>query len=858
MHTTTLGTSTSINAPSTPFDVRSLQQRAAALMASYPDLYTLAFRAARHIVLKHTGKSQDPTKVYWHRFTQADNSGSTFTGWEHVGAPTESMTLVELVMHRFSADDNVSADELNTYSGFYTAGADQRFYNEHNEVPMLPSAVLQDFWKLDFAATCKKKVDAFWHAHEQDFCTFAKVNLLSLAGLALSKKQLSVEDFQTVLIAVTGATDPHVTWQTLQDSVGFAAGVTMQVFQLAGHDSRDMLLIQDSRGRQVLFNPDAQPVFHCFADDQALYRWVQEQLGAPQSSAALISHFAHDAEQQALVSARVSKRAAQPWSAEQTLIGDSRPAGPNPVFEQLRDKARHEMTQDLNAQLTSSASLRKQMWIGYLGAFIRIANGVAPLAWPIALSLVGASIINVGLSIDQAINGRTRQLRKSGVMGAIVNTVYLFLNLPLLADIGRAAEAVPVVSESLETEAPSLAGLEGNEILDEVPANSDAGLSRGIHVLENGETWITLGDLPYRVRYLDDLKTWAVVDPHNPYAFNGALPVRLNALDQWELIKAPKLVGGQPPMEEAVEATGGSGAKAKKPYVTTSSAFWDTHMQFNLDEERRLSRLGNERQKSVTHVYELESDEEVVTDSEGEDVVYDAWDEKHRVFKTTDPMYFGGAIARYTEEDDAYNVFLRTGEQRGPRQIENVQQLLEDLAEVQSNNDVPLYRGGSGERGTSGKVFRKGTLKQGDVLVNTDFTSFSENPYIARVFASSQGGAASGSHTGPITFDDTSVVFELPAGEYLNALPISPFSENPNEVESLFVPGHYFQIQRIEEVAGSEYRFMNVQLREIPAEQVTGPAHDMRTGVVFDRQAYAEKLGDDAKGLVDTFFPPRI
>ena len=50
---------------------------------------------------------------------------------------------------------------------------------------------------------------------------------------------------------------------------------------------------------------------------------------------------------------------------------------------------------------------------------------------------------------------------------------------------------------------------------------------------------------------------------------------------------------------------------------------------------------------------------------------------------------------------------------------------------------------------------------------------------------------------------------------------------------------------------------MNVQLREIPAEQVTGPAHDMRTGVVFDRQAYAEKLGDDAKGLVDTFFPPR-
>ncbi|WP_341458862.1 dermonecrotic toxin domain-containing protein, partial [Pseudomonas viridiflava] len=104
---------------------------------------TLAFQATRRILLKHAGKSLDPGKVYWHRFTNADNSGLTFTGWEHVGPPSESMTLIDLVMHRFDAADNVSADQLNTYSGFYQAGAGERFYSERHVVPMLPSEVLK-------------------------------------------------------------------------------------------------------------------------------------------------------------------------------------------------------------------------------------------------------------------------------------------------------------------------------------------------------------------------------------------------------------------------------------------------------------------------------------------------------------------------------------------------------------------------------------------------------------------------------------------------------------------------------------------------------------------------------------------
>ncbi len=86
---------------------------------------------------------------------------------------------------------------------------------------------------------------------------------------------------------------------------------------------------------------------------------------------------------------------------------------------------------------------------------------------------------------SQAVNGRTAQLRKSGVHGAIINSVYLLFNLPLLASIGRTAELAPVPQDP----AAALAGLEGNEVLEDVPVAME-GHAQGVHVLGNGQTWI--------------------------------------------------------------------------------------------------------------------------------------------------------------------------------------------------------------------------------------------------------------------------------------------------------------------------------------------------------------------------------
>ncbi|WP_164617767.1 hypothetical protein, partial [Pseudomonas viridiflava] len=88
------------------------------------------------------------------------------------------------------------------------------------------------------------------------------------------------------------------------------------------------------------------------------------------------------------------------------------------------------------------------------------------------------------------------------------------------------------------------------------------------------------------------------------------------------------------------------------------------------------------------------------------------------------------SIRRYTDNGAIYNQYLRTGEvfEGDPstgmidiaEQVEDIKRFVEDVRTLGFNNDVTLYRGGSGERGTSGQFFRGGQVRVGDVLTNTD------------------------------------------------------------------------------------------------------------------------------------------
>ena len=853
--------------PSPESDERQLKKMASRYVTDYPDLNALARSAAHSIIFKHTGKHLDPDHVYWHRFSSASSSSRSFTGWQHAGATVTSMTMTELVIRRFNASEQQAPDELAVYGGFYTDGPQHGFYDERNEVRMLPAEVLNDFWTLDFSAGYRRQMDSFWAQHSDNFCVLAKVRYLASAGEALSGNQLSATDFGMLRSVL--ATGPRpVTLAQLRGPMPATSAVSVFHLELGGFKARDILRIVDQSGRQILYVCGAQAPFYCFDTHHQLYEWLKAQFLSIRTRAAFCARFLHSASDWETHRAAFQRDVAQLLSNDHDDHGANRLVnrGAEPIsgdaFVYLRDVARHDMTSDATTLLTDNSDLRKQIWLGYLNAFLSVFGNLAPLGWPLALAVVGASLISTGLNIDQAVNGKSAEQRRRGILGAIASAIYLFVNLPLLSRMGadvrepmttRTSEGLSAGADAMPTPVATdpLSGMSNNVVLESLTPVSEQGRYQGTYGLSNGETWAVIEGQPRRLTYDEGLGSWVMVDPQNPFAFNGRCPVRFNGQDRWERLPTPGLAGGAPMEAGALTVT----PPPVAPVVSVQSAFWDRFMQLNLFDEQLYSEAALARQKAVVELFCMEPQEVVAIDSEGEDVHFDQWGAKHRVFKTADGEYVGSSIKHYTHEDEAYNQFLRTGVAMYSDQVALVQKLVEDVSTLGYNNDVALYRGGSGARGTSGAFFRTGDVTVGDVLVNTDITSFSENPYQARTFASTQAGAHASATNAPIRFDDTSVVFVLPEKQYLSGAPIAPFSASPDEAEVIFLPGHYFQIDSIEQVVGTFYRFMKVQLRE-----VTGPVSgrkllDMRTAEPFTRQGYAARLGGAGRVLIDRFFP---
>lgn len=844
-----------------------LRDKALRFMSDYPDVHNQAWVIARQLLRELTGKLLDPDRVWWHRFTLAASSPRSFTDWRHAGTPNESMTLVQLLMHRFNAHDQQAPDELPMYGGFYTDGPQYGSYDEHNEVALAPQRLLERFWALDFARLFRQRVDSFWNSHALTFCEVAKARFLAAAGLALRRGHLSMDDLQVLARTITPIDE--LASEVPARLVARTRQLSVCSFDIGGYESSRIIRVVDANGWQIVYAPGLPRAFQLCRSERDMLEWVRSQLAPAESRRLFEAQFVTAAQadqERAQGLAQVMEQIIalrfdtehnrfDPQAAR--LLNQNSRVIAGDVFEHLRELSRQETSAVADA-LTSNADLRKQMWIGYLGSFIRMSGPFAAFAWPLTLLVTGAGIASVALHTDQALHGHSARARHAGLVGAVLNSIFVLFNLPLLVD---AAAGIRVAgADAAGLDAPA-AGSSTPESLPLQPLNHERLLSgnlpmQGVERSATGETWIMLDGTPQPVRFSARLNTWVVIDPQNPFSFFDVTPVRLDAQGQWQRLPTLRLDGGMEPGGSALAVAGpGTSTAAQEPLATVQSAFWDVHMRFNLAEEERLSTLAVERQKAVLHTREVQPGDELERDSENDEVLVDAWSNEYRVFKSAEGRYVGGRVTRYTLHEEEFNQYLRTGVARIENQVEMIEELLEDLHLIGVDNQVNLYRGGSGARSTSGLTFRNGHIKTGDVLVNTDFTSFSENPYVTRSFASSQAGAQSYGFSGNIHFDDTSIVFELPAGQHLGATPIAPFSVEGEEAESLFTPGHYFEVQGIDEVLGTDYRFVRVQIREIPGVAPGRPLYEMRTGLPFTREMYAARLGESGKRLVDRFFP---
>ncbi|MFF7062561.1 dermonecrotic toxin domain-containing protein [Pseudomonas sp. NPDC008258] len=767
-------------------DARALMETARAYVAAWPDLYVLAQQRASSYLQAHTGQALDPDKVWWHAFDTAV-SAPTFTGWRHAGPPTQSLTFTQLLVHRFGGGFQEAPDTLALYSGFYTADGNAAEYDQTNEVRLDAQQVLDDFWAMDFAAQVHARTELFWAEEGRTLPLLARAGFIAAIEQGVRESALDEGD-RTLLLNWLGLASDHP--PTLADLQAISPGTSMSLREYLRAGGGRLLTLMAGDGRIFLYDPASAKPLQAFARRESLQHWLGEQ---------------------------------QPLGEGQALSAD--------LFETLA----HWAKADLQAQqqaLISNADLRKQLWRGYLGAFIQVFGSFATAAWPLSLLLLGAGGARLVLDVDAAWHSRSTDQRRAAIISAVGDALVTVFSI---IDIGLGVRAL-TYREPPHVRLANLEGWQATDELGEDMENLEAnrilgldtcteGLLSGIKLSDDGATWIEMRERTVRVRYSPDLSEWLVVHDDDPYAFLPTLPVRMEESGLWQL-QAP---------EARLE--------------TLTSRFWDVYMHPNEGFAVGLSEDILARQRALLSEADLprvKDHDDAIVDEQG--WTYALRDGKRHYTFEEDGDLHNMLVLNYSMEVAKVNDLFRFGRTDLPtlsrEEVHAYLNLLFDSLEtLPKSNAMRLWRGGSNLRATGGVRYRTGEVNVGDVLVNTDITSFTENPYVLRMFLTSKTTNA---------FDETAVVYEWVGEGLRSGIPVAPLSIHPVEAEVLFTPGHYFRIESVREVLGNDYRFIKVRIREVerPTE---GTLLDMRTGEPFDRQAYAERVGSEA--LVERLFP---
>lgn len=567
-------------------DKVALKAIATQVINACPSLQDTAHEVASQLLVKYGVAGLDPDKVYFHRFKTAQHLESSFTGWQHYDEkPYESLTLTQLVIHRFRATDQDNADLLGLYDGFYTAGPDEKNFDATNEVRLQGSDVLKDFWNINFSELYRNKLNRFWNDHAGDFRTLAKCNFLSKAVEAREVGHLTDEDFQIAISAVIGPLTWPVNLAMLQAESSAGQGLQVYTLDVAGYVTTNILRIVDTRGRQILYVPGDNDAFHVLETPTDMHWWILQQMNEKAPRAQFLEHFSLGQRQQIAEGiTNLMNTLVSTWGhSDHHLINQKNQTVTGDAFTWLRDSTRTAMFDEADLSLTSNGDLRKRLWIGYLSASLKVFGPMAAVGWPVALPVIGASLANMGLNIDQAVNGKTAAERKEGVIGAVLSGIDALFNLPFLKGTGSLVE-IDAPLEAVEagelsesgtapepgTEEPGgiLAPTEeisalpsetgqipeipqtfqSNELLDGLTPVSEPGKYQGIYRLESDPPYaILMNDTAYYVRYFADSQGggfWAIVDPARPNQLIHSAPVRLNAEGSWERITRLGLKGG--------------------------------------------------------------------------------------------------------------------------------------------------------------------------------------------------------------------------------------------------------------------------------------------------------------------------
>lgn len=311
------------------------------------------------------------------------------------------------------------------YNGLFQR-SDPARYDASTQVQVPAEAFQRFIEELDFHGPFKATLDTYWQQHLDSHRLASKLNFIAACNAQVSQGRLS--DAARKLAWRAAGLMPR------------RRKVRVSTLSIYGYAATDLLYINDPRSDlTVLYMPGNSSPLLEFASEALLKDWVGEQCKEPTLREALKQHFRLADRPQGLDFSGLdtaleglgdypNRHRLPPehgffnddgvW-APRTYVnynpGKYNPKLTGDMFAALTERQRQRSYDDADFVITTDSQVTKGKWRGYLTNTLNLLAPLCLVVPGLAPLLAIGGIAQLGLGLDQVINGRSLKAKQDGV-----------------------------------------------------------------------------------------------------------------------------------------------------------------------------------------------------------------------------------------------------------------------------------------------------------------------------------------------------------------------------------------------------------------------------------------------------------
>ncbi|MFJ4457950.1 dermonecrotic toxin domain-containing protein [Pseudomonas sp. NPDC089392] len=353
--------------------------------------------------------------------------------------PDGSLRLVETLP---APGFNHQGVAFEVFNGLFRRTTPQR-YDASTHLPIAAEAFQRFIEALDFHTPFKAQLDRYWGEHLHNHRLACKLNFIAACNQQVAEGSLS-EAARKLIWQAAGLMPRGIT-------------LRLSMLNIYGYAATDLLYLHHpASDLGVLYIPGNSSPLLEFSSQMQLQDWVGQQCKDPLKRRALKQHFRLADCPQGLdfsgLDTALEGLAEYPrrhqLPPEHGYFNDDgtwpprtyvnyRPDTYSPridgdLFQALAERQRQRSYDDADFLITRDSQVSKARWLGYLTTTLNLLAPLCLVVPGLAPLLAVGGIAQLGLGLDQAINGKTLQEKQDGVG----NITWGLLNAAPLAIVG--------------------------------------------------------------------------------------------------------------------------------------------------------------------------------------------------------------------------------------------------------------------------------------------------------------------------------------------------------------------------------------------------------------------------------------